>query len=225
MKTIAIACETLQNEVNHLFCAAEKRMDIVWMDKSLHDEPKKLKNVLQKEIIRQEQNGYERIILLYGFCGNAIEGLHTFSAELILPCVDDCISLICGSVKKRMDYLEQYCPLFLTEGWLSQITRMEQDYRQCVKDYGQSMAKEIYNMMFANYEAMLIIDTGSDDLKKITDSVLPFSNQMGFPVKQAKGTLSYLSRLLFGPWEDEQRFLRFKPGQKILLSDMELPNV
>lgn len=46
-------------------------------------------------------------------------GLHTGNFQLILPRVDDCLSLLMGSMEQRYAALQGGFGIFLTESWLS----------------------------------------------------------------------------------------------------------
>ena len=105
MESLIIICEVLKNEVNFIIEKMIKSNiiksmpEIIYVDSKYHNNPDNLKLKLQ-EIIDQNKE-YERIILLYGQCGNAVLELKSDYSKLVMPKVSDCISLYLGGNDKR----------------------------------------------------------------------------------------------------------------------------
>ena len=85
-----ISCATIRDEVESLAGGIE----IEYCDGFLHDTPDKLRETLNERIAATP--GECTILLAYGRCSNGTAGLVAGSHRLVLPAVDDCISLLLG---------------------------------------------------------------------------------------------------------------------------------
>ena len=99
MTTAVIACKTMEDELNWAMERTGSDYPVFWLEQGLHNVPKKLLDAVQTAL---DAAGTERVLLAMGFCGNALVGLRVPAVELIVPRVDDCISLLLGSVKRRL---------------------------------------------------------------------------------------------------------------------------
>ena len=84
-----IACATVMEEMLPLLPPA---MSYQVLDFGLHVNPGQLKSRLQNAITSAPEN-ISHIILGYGLCSLAVAGLKSDRSTLIIPKVDDCISI------------------------------------------------------------------------------------------------------------------------------------
>src|SRR5665648_113029 len=117
LKTIAIACQTIEDEINTINNTLPEPMPIVWVESGLHNVPAQLTKRIQEEI--DKISGVENILLLFGYCGNSIDGLVASQAQLVVPKVEDCISLLLGG-----DMIRQALSLSLSLIHISEPTRL-----------------------------------------------------------------------------------------------------
>jgi hypothetical protein len=105
MKVTAIACKTIEDEVNKAMENSGGSFQIHWIESGLHYHPEKLKNTLQECIGKITDSKY--ILLLFGLCGNALLGLelyYIFGASrsrplLFLTCLTQSWSQQAGPLK------------------------------------------------------------------------------------------------------------------------------
>ena len=206
MGTEIIACETIRQE---LLAAAGRcgcRYPIRWIKSGLHNVPAQLHAVLQEEL--DACAGCERILLAFGFCGNAVAGLCGGTAELILPRADDCISLLCGSQERRAGFRETY---FFTEGWLRGERTIWNEFQHTVDRYGEERAKQIFQVMLCHYRYCALLNTGCYPLEAAAEEVRRIARALGLEFISIEGTIACLEKLLTGPW-DSASFLVVPPG-------------
>jgi len=211
MKTIVISCEMVQEELEAAAKRAGIEPEIIWLEKGLHSKPEKLHGRLQEEL--DGNHGSDRIILAFGDCGNATLGLRTGNFELIRPRVDDCISLLLGSVKRRMEINAESGSFFLTKGWLNKDNAFH-DRNRVLEEYGEDVGQEIVKMMFGHYERFVLLDTGAYDLAPAVEEAQYMAGEMGWYLDVVPAGVDYLSDLLTGPWDDE-RFSIIPPNSVI----------
>ena len=212
MDTCVIACETIKEELRQAVSQTGCTYDIFWLEAGLHNYPDKLKDVLQKTICRAE--GYKRILLAMGYCGNSISGIYSGISTLIIPRVDDCISLLLGSVKHRMDLTKGCGTYFFTKGWLSGEKNLWMEYQYAVEKYGEKRAKRVMKMMLGHYERLGVVDTGAYPVEEILPETKKIAETLELRHEVMRTDGGYLQRLLTGPWNEEQ-FLIIEPGKKV----------
>jgi hypothetical protein len=103
-KKILIACSMIEDEINAVFDHFDvSDTEIWWEERGHHNDPDKLREVIQTEIDRAEAGGADVIMLAYGLCGKGAVGWHTEHATLAMPRFDDCcnIMLCTGKREKR----------------------------------------------------------------------------------------------------------------------------
>ena len=102
MKLKLISCEVLEREA--LYCAgvAGIHIEIEYTEKAAHEKPELLQKRIQDIIDRSKD--YDAILLGFGLCGNALNGLRAAGCRLVVPKAHDCCTLFLGS-KKRFNEL------------------------------------------------------------------------------------------------------------------------
>jgi hypothetical protein len=152
------------------------------------------------------------VLLAFGFCGNSVAGLKNGDFELIIPRVDDCITLLLGSYDRRVSAKNTY---FLTKGWLQGESNIWTDYKYSMKKYGPETGKMIMDMMLEHYTDLGILDTGAYPLDVFAEETRAIAQTLNLTHKVLPASFEYLSELLTGPWLAE-RFLHIAPGQEIV---------
>ena len=105
MKNIAIACEVMKDDfIKMSKIKKDNNLDYIFLEQQLHNTPDIMRKRLQEEIDKMDES-YQNIILGYGLCSNGVVGLISEKHKIIIPKVDDCISLFLGSKEK---YLEEF---------------------------------------------------------------------------------------------------------------------
>ncbi len=88
-----IACPAVLGE---LADGATDGVDCGTLEAQLHLSPERLKEALRAAVADADKPG-ATIVLGYGLCSNAVLGLKTEHATLVVPRVDDCIAMMLGS--------------------------------------------------------------------------------------------------------------------------------
>lgn len=241
MKNLAIVCDVMKNEFMKYKEEKENNLDCIFMEQYLHNTPDVMTVKLQ-EAIDSVDKSYDKILLGYGLCSNGVVGLKSDTHEILIPKVDDCISLFLGS-KKR--YLEEFkkdpATYYLCKGWIEyggdpyrgylvwtgQENKIPSGWIRQKEIYGRrydnEMAKFLFIEMMKNYSQITLID--NDDLEEIhkeyTNNMVAFMSEIlekEISLKILKGSSEFLEKFVKYQY-DEDNFLKFKPGQKILQED------
>lgn len=208
MKRLLIACETIRNEVELALKTQAVEIATLWMPNTLHDAPERLRDALQAEINKAEEE-YDELLFAYGNCGNGLLGLKSTKATMIIPKYGDCIDIVLSETAN----LERIrtTTYFLTEGWLKGEKTLDIEYERNLKRYGERRAKMIMNMMFKHYKNLMLIDTGAFNVEEALPRVNDIGELIGLDVIVRQGSISPLEKLVSGQWEE--KFCVIPPGR------------
>ena len=141
MKKVLIVCLMMEAETKAARADTGVDAQVVWMEKGLHNKPENLCVVLQKTIEQAEKGFAPDVILLgYGFCGNAMRGLHADTCRLILPRIDDCITMFIGSRERKARLENGKGIMFQTADWAD----------------GDKSIAEIRNSLYERFDGELV---------------------------------------------------------------------
>ena len=196
--------------------------DVKWVESGLHNVPKKLRVALQD--VLDSLSGYSRVLMAMGFCGNSLAGLQTGDMTMIVPRVDDCISLLLGSYAKRTSITTGHGMYFMTEGWLRGERTIWHEYQYTLEKYGKETCDEIFETLLGNYKSLTMLDTGCYDLFSIRGEAEEIARTLKLDYMVIPATIEYLKRLLTGPW-DKDFFLTIPPRSVITESDLIMTTV
>ncbi len=204
--THIIACATVAEELIHL---GIPKNQITELEFGLHNLPQKLRTTLQAKI--DKVNGVENILLGYGLCSNSVIGLSSKTCRLVIPKVDDCISLFLGSNEERLQRLfKDPGTFYLTKGWIKagkeELTILEERY-------GGKRAIEIRNMMFKNYTHVTLINTGNYKMDEYRALAGQEAESAELKFREVPGSNRLIKKMINGEWDSE--FMVAEPGEEI----------
>jgi len=236
-RTVGIICDVMRDNVKRL----NEDIDYVFIEQHLHDTPEKMKAKLSEELDKVDDS-YDLILMGYGLCSNGVVGLKSKKQRLVIPKVDDCISLFLGS---RERYIEEFrkdpATYYLCRGWIEyggdpyraylvytqQYEGIPRKWFRAEERYGrhydEATARFVITEMMKNYDRVVLID--NDDIKpQYRDYALRMVNFLSellgreIEYKEMRGSDKFISQLLDGSWRDGN-FIVYEPGQEIKASD------
>lgn len=216
MSTIILACETIKDELERAIEKTKADYPVYYIESGLHNNPSFLHQRIQEEIDKKENA--TKILMAFGYCGNSMLGIKSTRAKLIIPKIDDCISLLLGSAEDRKKLSRQMGTYFLTKGWLQYESNLITEYERCVEKYGQGRALRIMKSMLGNYKRFMVINTGAYPVDSIIERTLDFAAKLNITHEVYDGSPRLFHKLLLGPWDDE--FIVLEPGQEFTLEDL-----
>ena len=216
IKTSVIACKTLEDEINQALVKTETNFPIYWIESGLHNYPDQLKHKIQQSIDRITNSDY--ILLLFGLCGNSMLGLSSANASLVIPKVDDCISLFLGGNEARRNREGKFKAYYLTKGWLRYENNIWQEYNRSIERYGLEKTRSIFKIMLQHYTHLVVIDTGAYETIGFLKETKTIADELGLTHLVVPGNLELLYRALKKKWDNN--FAVIKPKNKITLPDM-----
>ncbi len=198
MNTVILACNTIRAEFEKAAAETDCRYPFKWVESGLHLKPESLRGRLQEELDCLDHA--DRVLLGFGFCGHAVAGLMSRDYELIIPRVDDCISLLLGSRENREHCCGSGGVYFLTKGWLEGEFNIWSEYKAVLARFGPANTERIYRRMLAHYQYLGLIDTGAYELEVMLPLVREIATTLNLKTRVLPGSDLYVKKLLCGPW-------------------------
>jgi hypothetical protein len=235
VKLLVIACDVVARPV--YLCAARSPhvVDLRLFARGLHNEPQKLRDILQREIDAVEP-GYDAIVLGYGLCGGATAGIVARDTPVVLPRAHDCITLFLGA-------RERYAAEFdaATTYWYvnDQVERnqgynatsvglgvsgdsdddMEAIRAEYVAKYGEDNAEYLMEVMGAwktHYQRAAFVGMGVADERASIAYARDQADRRGWGFDRLEGSMVLLRKLIDGDWDDDMLMLH--PGERLAMS-------
>lgn len=188
-------------------------VEIRILEIGLHADPQQLRSSLLKEIAEMEDHDTD-ILLGYGLCGRALEGVVSARSTLVLPRVDDCVGALLGSRKRHKEFLRGNAGCyFLEQNWLGTGLNIFNEITKGLERIPPDKRDRIMKMMLKNYTTLAVLDPGN--LSHETDSIfLDYACRYGMDLIRLKTDPGLLNRLVKGPWHEEE-FLVMPPGRPV----------
>jgi hypothetical protein len=235
MRLKCLSCEVLARTV--YFCAAHSPhiIDVELLRYGLHDTPSDLRVKLQAHIEASVGQGYDAIVLGYGLCGKATEGLQAQDVPLVLPRAHDCITLFLGSRERYQQEFDQNPGTYwfahdyverskrtgpsLAMGSAGPQSDLQVTYEKYVAKYGQDNADYLMQVMgewSKHYNRAVFVDMGVGDASSAERAARENATKRGWTFERIAGDVVLIRRLLNGDWEND--FLVLQPGEAVALS-------
>jgi hypothetical protein len=212
--TFVIACATVIEEMLPLLPPG---MGYQVLDFGLHVNPKSLKEALQAAI-DQAGRSADTVLLGYGLCSQAIVGLRANGCRLVVPRVDDCISIFLGS---REAYTQQSRQepgtYYLTKGWLEVGDTPFGEYDRMLEKYGRERADRMIRLLLHNYTRLAFINTGIQGLDEYRRQAQELAERFVLRYEEIEGSNALVRKLLQGPWDGE--FIVIEAGGELRHED------
>jgi hypothetical protein len=200
VRTKLIACNMIRDEVLVAMERAAVDYDIEWIDEGLHTHPEKLRAGVQDALNRSD--ACKRVLLAFGHCGGMADGLYTGDFELVMPDVDDCISLMLYPHREGKEAGVYY----LTGGWLRSETNCWCDYDRTAARHGEAKAKRIVDRMMDSYHTMAFLENGVCHDAFSYNKGRELADWLNLKYCRQPGSTDWITQLIKGPWD--KRFLR-----------------
>lgn len=230
MRLKLITSKILCREVSKIVAECDNFIDVSYIRENYHNDPKKLHDVIQREIdlIENDRDCYssdnscgdfDAILLGFGLCANSVVNIISKKYTMIMPRAHDCMTLLLGSTAKYREIFDECSGnvCWYTTGKMEnsllpcKATELEK-YKRNLEKYGAANASYLAGkekMSLLNYKQAAFVDTGfkSAECEKLAQSGAEY---YGWEYKKYMGDISLLEDFLNGNW-DKERFLTIPP--------------
>lgn len=224
-----IACEVFYREVCHCVARSHNIVDIEFTPKGSHDDVDYLRNLLQKLVNAVDPSVYERTLLGFGICGNALNGLRADRLPLVIPRAHDCCGILLGSHTR----FEECFGHRLSAQWSSagyrergatkirevniqQHTGIGATYEELVAKYGEENAKYLMEMLKPpeGDKSSIFIELPETSHLGYADEAREEAEKEGKIFELIEGNIRMIQGLIDGPWP-ESEYLTVPPGRQV----------
>ncbi len=194
----------IEDEINAAFDRFGVRdVEVWWQERGHHNDPDKLREVVQAEISRAESEEADIIMLAYGLCGNGAVGWHTERAVLAMPRFDDCVNMmLCTGKRDRRNYLKAG-HMYLTGGWSRDDGALLTMLDSYLEKYGERKGKKLMKLMLDSYTDVTVIDTGCYELEPVIAYADECIRQLGLTKSIVPGSNEVMRKLVTGEWDED----------------------
>ena len=216
MGTVILSCESLEAYVHAAQKAVGTDYPVVFLEQHYHDEPSEMRlHILQT--LSALPDDVDTVLVAMGFCGGSWDSIPA-DRRIVLPRADDCISLMLHTDDTYPPNLKQMGHMYLLDGDPDKFSPALMYERLCEKR-GTAEAKNLFDLWFANYGYLDIIDTGMADCysEAFVEQAQKSADLIGCALDYTIGSNRLLEKLLRGQWDEQ--FLIAEPGHTIAHRD------
>ncbi len=229
-----IACEALARALYFYAAQTPHRINLTLQKIGLHDRPNNLRDQIQNLIDQSSSAEYDAILLSYGLCGRAIDGLISRDVQIVVPRAHDCITLYLGS---RDAYMEQQNnhpgTYWYSQDYLERSGRygenmalgsmlpagLNNTYEDFVRKYGQENADYLMKTLNGwqqHYTRAVLFETEFGVNEEIRKKAIEQAQKNDWKLEPITGNFRLVKKLLFGDWD--QDFLIVPPLHRIQMT-------
>jgi hypothetical protein len=209
-----IACPAVLGE---LADGALCDVDCRHLEAQLHVSPERLKAALRAAVADADRPG-ATIVIGYGLCSNAVLGLKTRHATLVVPRVDDCIAMMLGSnAAFAAESAKAPGTYYVAKAYLEECDTILTEHEKLIEKRGVERAEKMMRLLLAHYTRIALIDTGRYDLAPYRARVAEFAARFDLAVEEVPGTTRILDELVVAGWGDD--FVVAPAGHELTLRD------
>ncbi len=207
MRTCLVACSMIENELKAFI---PPDLEVIWLDRGLHEWPQKLRAELQNTLDNLSKD-VDTVLLGFGFCGTALDGIRCETAHLVLPLYDDCIEMMLCEARDVHS-------MYYTEGWLeeSKIPGSVFGFEMAIEKYGEKKARALYKTLLKGYTHLCLLDTGVYDVEAAYKRMKAQAEKLALLPRKEKGDILVFKELFQSSW-DEGKFWVLAKGDAFTL--------
>jgi len=197
MPLYILACRVLQSIMEPYLRDAD--IPVTFMEYGFHRTPQLMTPALQEQLDRITEPSV--IIMGYGLCGNGLAGLKSGRHTLIIPRVDDCITLLLGSYQSYItEFTAEPGTYYLTKGWLESGSHPLKEYRELLEKYDKENADWIIDEQYRNYKRVVLVAPNQEELdayRQKAREVADFcAERWDYRYEERIGSDNYVKRLV-----------------------------
>jgi hypothetical protein len=227
MQLHCISCQVLARELRAAVSSSPHTIQLEFLPMSLHGlEAAVRRRRLQEAIGFAAATGCDAVLLAFGLCGYALEGLTAASCRLVVPRVHDCVGMLFGGEQRLDEYLlGNPGTCFRTAGWLEDLSGLPDAtethggvrFDKYAARYGEDNAEYLFDILgepMRHYSRLAFVQTGVALDRRFEREAREEAARRGWSFDSVPGDDSLLRRFVAGDWL-EKDFLVVEPSRRI----------
>ncbi len=236
MRLIALACEIFYREACLIAAQSPHVIELRFLPIGMHDQPNVMRAALQEKIDEIKAGQAEAILLVFGLCGNVVDGLVAREVPLIIPRAHDCITLFLGSRERyNKEFAANPGTYYYTSasferkdpgegakslGAPDPAADKDKRYAEYVAKFGEDNAcylMEVESSWTAHYTRVAYIPVPQFDFPHLREQAISRAAAHNLPLVELPADLALIQDLCHGTWP-EDIFLIVPPGHTVAAS-------
>ena len=212
MNAVILACTTLTDYVLAAQETCRTSYPVVWLDRQYHIEPRQMREKILSALSALPEE-VDTVLVSMGFCGGSWQDV-TSTKRIVIPRVDDCVSLVMTTTDEVRPCTKEIGHMYVFGGASGGFS-IGGIYDSLRQEYDEETAQIVFDMMFANYRNVDIVDTGLYDCYDLAyvERVQADADRIHGELDYVDGSNLLLEKLLSGRWD--RQFLVAEPGTTI----------
>lgn len=226
MRYKLICCEVFCREIYQALLDSDHTVFPVFTQKMSHDYPDGLREIIQQEIDKTDPKEYDCILLGYGLCGNAVNGLKARLLPLVIPRAHDCCTLFLGSRKAFQEHFGHRPSCRWTSGGymgtgdnylrnseVHHFLGLDLTWPELVEKYGEENAEFIRETLTpkdGSNEQVVFIKTPPYERFDFEKRAWEDAAENGRSFERIQGDMRLVQMLVRGDWPEDE-FLTVPP--------------
>ena len=218
--TVILACTSLKDYVDEAQKRLGTNIKAIYVSRLYHRDPKEMReHILEK--LDNLPEGTENVLVCMGYCGGSWEGVAKNSCRIVLPRIDDCVSLVRQLTDEPKSNLKEDKHFYVRDKdpskesikaifeHMANAQNLDQETREKYHKHWQDM-----------YEEIDIIDTPINDARsqEYYDKVKVDADWLDARLDYVMGGTHMIEKLIKGDWDDQ--FLVLEPGEPATKAEM-----
>ncbi|MCR4710483.1 MAG: DUF1638 domain-containing protein [Clostridiales bacterium] len=218
--TVILACTSLKDYVEEAQKRLGTNIKAIYVSRLYHRDPKEMReHILEK--LDNLPEGTDTVLVAMGYCGGSWEGVAKNSCRIVLPKIDDCVSLVMQLTDEPKSNLKEDKHFYVRDKdpakesikaifeHMADAQELDQETREKYHKHWQDM-----------YEEIDIIDTPINDARsqEYFDKVKVDADWLDARLEYVMGGTHMIEKLIKGDWDDQ--FLVLEPGEPATKAEM-----
>ena len=219
-RTVIIACSSLTEYVEEAQHRCGTALPVIYMDRLYHRDPGEMRGHILAALAEKIPEGTDTVLVCMGFCGGSWEGVAA-PVRMVLPRVDDCVSLLLQTGDTPVSDLKQPGHLYVRakDPRTESFRRIFEHLTAAVDEETKARYHEDWKQLYSHID---ILDTGINGSRRpgYAEAVQQDADWLNAQVEYVKGGTYLLEKLLRGDWDSQ--FLVLTPAEPVTEEQMLL---
>ncbi|MBO5995124.1 MAG: DUF1638 domain-containing protein [Firmicutes bacterium] len=218
--TVILACSSLKDYVEEAQRRLGTEIETIYLNRLYHRDPNEMREHILDKLDKLSE-GTDTVLVAMGYCGGSWEGVAKNTCRIVLPRIDDCVSLVMQLTDEPKSDLKEPKHFYVRE---------KDPSRESIKGIFEHMAArqdldpettEMYHKHWQDmYDEIDIIDTPINNARsqEYFDKVKVDADWLDAKLDYVMGGTHMIEKLIRGDWDDQ--FLVLEPGEPATKKEM-----
>ncbi len=218
--TVILACTSLKDYVEEAQKRLGTNIKAIYVSRLYHRDPKEMREHIIEKLDNLPE-GTDTVLVCMGYCGGSWEGVAKNSCRIVLPRIDDCVSLVMQLTDEPKSNLKEDRHFYVRDkDPAKESIKAIFEHMANAQDLDQETREKYHKHWQDMYEEIDIIDTPINDARsqEYFDKVKVDADWLDARLEYVMGGTHMIEKLIKGDWDDQ--FLVLEPGEPATKAEM-----